>query len=509
MDMLADDEVIIVGAGPGGLCLAGELALAGVRVTVLERRTGATAESRALALQARTLELLALRGLAQPFLERGNPVDHFRVTVGSARIDLDVLDTNYQQVNICPQHFIEHVLETRAVENGARIERGVEVRGVRSEDGGAVVRLRDGDGTREVRAAWVIGCDGSNSVTRDSAGIKFPGRQYPYHVVFADARLRQEPEHDVYMHVSDEGLGVGFNFGDGFWRIGSLERLPLKPAGRIPLDEVQPALERVFGRDPGAHDPLWTSRAIFRVGHADTYRLGRVMVLGDAAHVQSPVGGQGLNLALQDAMNLGWKLAAVIKGEAKESLLDTYEPERRSVATKVLRGTDLGTRILMSPKRPVRIMRRVMIPLAMSIPPVHAKMAGLVSGLGFSYPAPPGEHGGPKSLVGARVPNMRLSDLETGESTMLHDLFRTGKFVLVDQGDGLLAKTCAEWEGRVLAVRATITDRPEFRGRTGLLCRPDGYFAWTGDNDTEALRENLTFWCGSPGRTRPHAGMTA
>lgn len=514
MDMLAEDEVIIVGAGPGGLCLAGELALADIRCTVLEKRTERTGESRALALQARTLEMLGLRGLAKPFLEQGNPVDHFRVTVGSARIDLDVLDTDYQQVNICAQRVIEHVLETRALENGARIERGVEVLGVSNDGAGAVVRVRDDKGTRELRAAWVVGCDGTNSVTRESVGIKFPNRQYPYHVVFADAKLHNEPEHGVYMHVSNAGLGVGFNFGDGYWRIGSLERLPLKAPGRVPLEEVAEALRRVFGRDVGPHDPRWTSRAIFRLGHALTYRMGRVLVLGDAAHVQSPVGGQGLNLALQDAMNLGWKLASVMKGEALENLLDTYEPERRSVATKVMRGTDIGTRVLLSGLPPVRVMRRIMIPFVLSLPPVHAKMAGLVSGLEFSYPKPSAprpsaDREGPKSLTGARVPNMQLTDQLTGEAYTLYDLFRAGKFVLIDQGDGLLSKRCAGWEDRVVTVRATISDRRELSRYAGLLCRPDGYYAWSGDNDADALREDLTFWCGSPRKIQPHADMTA
>ncbi|MBO0819625.1 MAG: FAD-dependent monooxygenase, partial [Nocardiopsaceae bacterium] len=440
MDMLTGDEVVIVGAGPGGLCLAGELALAGIRCVALERRTEGTKESRALALQARTLELLALRGLDRPFLERGNPVDHFRLALGSARIDLDGLDTDYRQVNICPQHFIEHVLETRAVANGARVERGTEVLGVRDAGDHVVVRFRDADGTRERSAAWVVGCDGTNSVTRNSAGIQFPGHPYPYHVVFADARLKRTPGHGVYLHVSNAGLGVSFSFGDGYWRIGSLERLPLKTPGRVPLEEVAAALQRVFGQDVGPHDPLWTSRAIFRVGNASSYRLGRIMVLGDAAHVQSPLGGQGLNLALQDAMNLGWKLAAVMKGEAADDLLDTYDAERRSVARMVLGGTDFATRFLMSAGRPQRVLRRVAIPLVLSVPVLHALTAEYVSGLRFSYSAPDAGNSAVKSHRGLRVPNIKLCDRENAATFALHGLFRTGKFVLIDQGDGVLSK---------------------------------------------------------------------
>lgn len=497
MEQVDDPQVIIVGAGPGGLCLAGELALAGVRCTVLERRSAGSRDSRALGLQSRTLELLALRDLVAPFIERGNPIDHFRIAVGGTRIGLTGLDSDYRQVNICPQHFIERVLEERALANGATIVREVRVLEVRTAADHAVVRLRDGDGIRELRASWVVGCDGPNSVTRESVGIGFPGHKYPYHVTFADVRLTRQPPHGAYMKVSRHGLGIGFDFGDGRWRIGALERLPLQPPGEVPLEEISTALRRVFGYDLGPHNPLWTSRAIFRLGHASTYRRGRVFVLGDAAHVQSPLGGQGLNLTLQDSMNLGWKLGAVVRG-ADERLLDTYEQERRAVATTVLRVTDRGMRLLMSGRPPQRILRRLLLPTLTSIPPVHDRMAGALSGIGFAYPVPDAlgrATVGP--LGGSRLPNATV-ELRDGTTAQLYEQFHRGQFVLVDQGNGELAEACAPWGGAVTVLSGRTLGRPALASLAGYLARPDGYCAWGGTSGVPGLRAAMQFWCGSP-----------
>jgi 2-polyprenyl-6-methoxyphenol hydroxylase-like FAD-dependent oxidoreductase len=487
--------VVIVGAGPGGLCLAAELGLAGVPCTVLERRALGTTDSRALGLQSRTLELLAQRDLVAPFIAKGNPIDHFRITIGSTRIDLNVLDTDYQQVNICPQYFIEQVLHTRAVENGAVIERGVRVTDVRPDGDSVVVRAKDADGVRELRASWVVGCDGPNSLTREALGIGFPGHQYPYHVMFGDVLLTEEPAHGAYMKAGPRGLGIGFNFGGGRWRVGALERRPLRPTGEVPMDELAAGLRRVFGSDLGAHDPLWTSRAVFRLGHATSYRRGRVLLLGDAAHVQSPLGGQGLNLTLQDAMNLGWKLAAVAKGRADARLLDTYEWERRAVASRILAITDRGMRLLMSGGLPQRALRRVMLPTLTSIPPVHNRIAGYMSGVGFDY-RPIAGQGWSRNAGGRRLPNLRITLHDDGGERRLHELLHRGRFVLIDQGGGRLSEAVGGWAERVTIVAGRVEDRAGLGRPAAILCRPDGYCGWAGDS-VEELRQALTFWCGT------------
>src|SRR5205814_6316365 len=376
------------------------------------------------------------------------------------------------------------------------VRRGVRVLDVRQTGDTVAVRMRDANGTRTERAAWVVGCDVPNSLTRDAVGIGFPGCKYPYHVMFADVRLREQPPYGAYMRVTRRGLGIGFDFGDGRWRIGSLERLPLQPPGEVSLDELDAGLRRVFGHSLGPHDPLWTSRAVFRLGHATAYRRGRVLLLGDAAHVQSPLGGQGLNLTLQDALNLGWKLAAVASGRAGDDLLDTYELERRSVATKVLRVTDRGMRLLMSGKLPQRALRRVLLPTLTSIPPVHDKIAGYLSGVGFSYPLPRTvSRARAGALAGSRLPNAVVR-LTNGDDVRLYDQFVSGRFVLVDQSGGRLAAACGPWQDRVVVLDGRVQERPDLAAYEGILGRPDGYCAWAGSADPGALQAALGFWCG-------------
>jgi 2-polyprenyl-6-methoxyphenol hydroxylase-like FAD-dependent oxidoreductase len=498
MSSTAENEVIVVGAGPGGLFLACELMLAGVRCTVLERRTQRSVESRAVGLQARTLELLAMRGIVDRFLARGHPHSSYRVTVGSARIDLRQLDTPYQQLNICPQSITEELLEERARELGARIERDARVLAVRQDTDGVTVTVRSGECVREERASWVVGCDGTHSAVRESAGIEFSGKTYPYNVTAGDVRLAKPPSDGMLVQVNRHGLVAAIDFGNGWWRMGAVDRSTPRPSREpVSIEELREILAKIFDYDLEPFDSIWTSRFQFHKGHASTYRCGRVLLAGDAAHVHAPLGAQGLNITVQDAMNLGWKLAAVIQNRAPEALLDTYEHERRPVATRVLAATDLVTRALMSQRLPVRMLRRVVVPMITSLPRTHQYLAGQISNVATAYP--PKKNGRWHThLVGQRLPNLTLRDVD-GNSTPLFDLFHTGRFVFIDQSGGHLSAICEPWRASLVRVQAAVEGRPLISSYGGILCRPDGYCAWAGGRDDAlSLRAALQEWCGEP-----------
>jgi 2-polyprenyl-6-methoxyphenol hydroxylase-like FAD-dependent oxidoreductase len=503
-------DVIVVGAGPGGLFLACELALAGLRCKVLERRTQRSAESRATGLQARSLEILQLRGLAEEFLARGYAADHFRLSLGLARIDLRRLATDFQQLNVCPQSVTEELLERRASQLGAVVERGALVTGLRQDDAGVVLGVSRAEGAATEHASWVVGCDGAHSVVRESAGLGFPGKTYPYNVFVSDLRLGRPPDDGMLVQVNRHGLVVAIDFGNGSWRMGVVDRQRPRPAGEpVRLEEVGMALSRIFGRDLQPHEQAWGSRFVFHNRHATAYRRGRVIVAGDAAHVHAPLGAQGINISIQDSMNLGWKLAAVVRGQAPTALLDSYERERRPVADRVLAATDHAMRVMMSDRLPVRALRRVMIPTVLGIRPAHHFIAGQISGIATSYRR---KGAGRDSLVGCRVPN---ASLHTADGTVqpLSGQFSSGCFVLVDQAGGRLTEAAAPWQESVRLVTARIRNCPSFESQAGVLIRPDGYCAWAGKAaDGNGLRAALREWCGEPGRqpaTRPSRDLTS
>jgi len=497
----SNKRVIVAGAGPGGLMLACELALAGVPCTVLERRPGRSAESRALGLQARTLELLQLRDLAQRFTAGGNPLDHFRLTVGATRIDLRRLDTSFQQLSILPQSRTEELLEERAVELGATVQRGAEVLAVQQDDKAVTVRVRGRDqgrdSTWDEQAAWLVGCDGSHSTVRESLDIGFPGKSYPYNILVGDVRLARPPSDGMLIQVGRGGLVVAIDFGNGWWRMGVVDWKP-------PKDTMEPAtpeelgsgLATIFGYDLGPHDPVWMTRFRFQNRHASTYRRGRVFLLGDAAHVHAPLGAQGLNLSMSDAMNLGWKLAAVVQERAPADLLASYERERRPIATRVLKATDAAIRVMMSQRMPVRVARRLVVPNVVRTNRGHQTLAGYISGLSWVYPS--ARHHARTPIIGRRLPDACLRGPD-GATQQLFQLFHAGQFVLIDQDGGRLADEAVPWDDRLLRVSARIENSSVLSPYRAILCRPDGYCAWAGDTgDKRALLSALREWCGDP-----------
>ncbi|MFJ3229979.1 FAD-dependent oxidoreductase [Streptomyces sp. NPDC086787] len=489
--MTEDADVLVVGAGPTGLLLAGDLAAAGVRVTLLERREHADAgTTRAFAVHARTLEVLDARGLADELVALGRTAPVVGV-FGRLELRLHRLRTRFPFVLITPQYHVERLLERRALAAGARIVRGTEVVALRQHADGVEVETTGG-GTFGAR--YVVGCDGVRSAVRRLCGIDFPGRSVVRSVMLADVRLKDVPPDAVTTNSNAHGFASLVPFGDGWYRaIGRIAGDDRPDDAPVSAEELAGLLHRVLGSDHGMHDPRWISRFHSDERQAVRYREGRVLLAGDAAHVHSPAGGMGMNTGLQDAVNLGWKLAAVVRGRAGPSLLDSYERERHPVGKQALRVSGAITRgVLNAPRNgPAGRLRDLVLPLASRANSLTAVGERLLSGIGISYPAPWGSH----RLTGRRAPDLRLAD-----GQRLYEVLRGGDFVLVTRG-----RPVPETPWLRLAA-------PAGPLRTTLLIRPDAHIAWAADApDTARLRAALRRWpvgtpaaAPVPGARTPH-----
>src|SRR6266545_7443530 len=308
-------EVLVVGAGPTGLLLAGDLARAGVAVTLLERRTDTSNLTRAFAVHARTLEELDARGVADELIDTGRRVSSVRA-FGKAGVKLSRLPTRFPYVLLTPQYETERVLERRARELGAEIVYGADLTGLRQNGDGVTADVRSADGSPDTwRASYLVGADGVRSTVRHALGLSFPGHSAVKSMMLADVRLAENPK-DV---LTANGAGAGFAFiapfGDGWYRVIAWHRgNELPDDAPVDLEEIRAVTRAALGTDYGMHDARWLSRFHSDERQAPHYRVGRVFLAGDAAHVHSPAGGQGMNTGLQDAANLGWKLAAVLRG---------------------------------------------------------------------------------------------------------------------------------------------------------------------------------------------------
>ena len=478
-------DVVVIGAGPTGLMLACELALAGVRCRILERRSEQPNITRAFAVHARTLELLNARGMADALVPRGVPIRSVAPAPG-ALLDLGELETDYPMVLIAPQSATEHMLEERAVRLGVQIVYGAELVGLRQDADGVDLDIRvDGAATTE-RAAYVVGCDGSRSAVRRLIGVDFVGERYPTHILLADVQLPNPPEEAMFARNNDEGVVLCVPFGDGWYRVIAWDRL----REQAPLDEpvtsaeMRSAFLRIAGDDFGMGEPRWSSRFLSEHRQARHYRVGRVLLAGDSAHVHSPLGGQGMNTGIGDAMNLGWKLAGAVHGWAPSWLLDSYESERHPVGALVLRMTDTFNRMMVGNSRVGRAAPRLLIVSLLRVRPMRLFIGGRLTGLGIAYP--PRERGAHK-WVGRRMPDARCT------GGRLYELLRDGRFALVS-GAGVpgAERVGARWSDRVQAVHREDADLPAV-----VLVRPDGYVAWASDNPTPAAIEAaVTGWCG-------------
>jgi len=484
--MISDVDVIVVGAGPTGLLLAGDLAQAGVSCAVFERRSGRSGLTRAFGVNARTLEQLDARGAADELVGSGSPVAVLRFFAGAV-IALSRLPSRFPYMLVTPQYQTERVLEERATRAGADIRRGSEVTGLTQYPGAVEVKVRrDGHPDQVVRAGWVVGADGMGSLVRQALGLPFPGKPVVRSVMLADVRLAQPPPDVVTVNAPGDAFAFIAPFGDGWYRVIAWHRRNQPPEDTpVHLAEVAEVARQVFGSDYGMHDPRWISRFHSDERQVPRYRDGRVLLAGDAAHVHSPAGMQGMNTGIQDAANLGWKLAATVHGWAPPGLLDTYHAERHPVGRQVLHGSGALLRLVTLPPALVAA-RNVLAFAAIKIPAVASWLAAAISGVAISYPAAPGAH----PLAGKRAADLPLAD-----GRRLYEALRGGRLLLAARPDALPADATSGYGDRVDAA-------PVARASgTVALIRPDAYIAWAAAGDAATapqIRDSLARWCGSP-----------
>ncbi|HEV2754741.1 MAG TPA: FAD-dependent monooxygenase [Actinomycetota bacterium] len=495
-----EHAVVIVGGGPTGLTLGAELALARVDVAIVERRpTQNLPGSRAGGLHSRTIEVLDQRGVADRFLSEGQvaQVQGFAFN----RLDISDFPTRHNYGLGLWQKHIERILAGCVNELGVPIYRGREVTGFAQDEAGVDVGLSDGG---SLRAAYLVGCDGGRSLVRKLAGIEFPGWDPTTSALLAEVEMPEDPE----FGIRQDELGV-HSFGRAEYEIrdGEIvyaetgpvgimvtERQP-PPAGEPTLDDLKEALIAVYGTDYGIHSPTWITRFTDMTRQAATYRKGRVLLAGDAAHVHSPAGGQGLNIGVQDAVNLGWKLAQVVDGTSPPSLLDTYHAERHPVAARVLQNTMAQVALMRPADARLEALRATVAELLRMDEP-RKRFAGMLSGLDVHY-----DLGDGHPLLGRRMPDL---DVETPDGplrvfTLLHD----GRPLLLDfAARGGFDIT--PWADRVRMVDATYDGPWELpvlgavSAPAAVLVRPDGYVAWVGELADPGLADALTNWFGPP-----------
>lgn len=500
--------VVVAGAGPTGLMLACELRLAGIDVLVVERRNaGTVGESRAPGINARSMEIFAQRGLAGAFQARGKSLPG--VLFSGLLMDPQSGDPDWPRALILPQHETERILGARAAELGVRFGWSTAVTGLVQDDHGVDVELDTPAGAQRVRAAYLVGCDGGHSAVRKAAGIGFPGDAPVSWWVVGDVALDSPPDARGAFGRNERIGSYQISRAEPGWFRLSLMRAtpPADPTAPVTLDELREVMLDGLGTDHGLREARWMSRFSDGFRHADRYREGRVFVAGDAAHIHSPIGGQGLNLGIQDALNLGWKLAAVLRGDAPDTLLDTYHDERHAVGATILRLTKAQT-ALIKPGRQNDALRDVIGDL-LTVREVCLRLSGALSGLDVRYPL-----GDSHPLLGRRLPDLLLT---TGEGDVhVFDLQRGGRPLLINLGAGELTGVPGPWAGRVDYRAATYdTGRGDAQWHlpvfgdvpalSAVLVRPDGHVAWvnpaTAPLASHTLTAALTRWCGPAERS--------
>ena len=485
---MTEHAVVIAGGGPTGLMLAGELALAGVDVAIVERRVSQDlVGSRAGGLHARTIEVLDQRGIADRFLSQGQvaQVAGFAMT----RLDISDFPTRHNYGLALWQSHIEQILAGWVDELKVPIYRGREVTGFAQDDTGVDVEVSDG---QPLRAEYLVGCDGGRSLIRKAAGIEFPGWDATTSSLIAEVELAEEPEWGM-RHDAIGRHGFGRLEDGGPVRVMVTEQHP-GATGEPTLGDLSEALIAVYGTDYGIHSPTSISRFTDMTRQAAAYRDRRVLLAGDAAHVHAPDGGQGLNIGVQDAVNLGWKLAQVVNQTSPEGLLDTYHAERHPVAARVLRTT-MAQVALRRPDERIKAVGEIASEL-LSMDEPRRHLAAELSGLGVHYDLGEGH-----PLLGRRMPDLDL--VTAGGPLRVFTLLHEARPVLLNLGEpGGLDIT--PWEDRVQLVDAGYAGSWELpvlgavTAPTAVLVRPDGYVAWVGDRTQVGLADALTTWFGPP-----------
>jgi 3-(3-hydroxy-phenyl)propionate hydroxylase len=480
--------VVIAGGGPAGMMLAAELALAKVDVAVVEQRPDhELAGSRAGGLLTRTIEVLDQRGVADRFLAEGQV--HQAMPFGGAMLDMSDLPTRHPYFLGIFQNQIERIMGAWIAELPVHTYFEREVTGFAQDDDGVDVELSSGE---PLRARYLVGCDGGRSVIRKAAGIEFPGWEPTRSNLIAEVETTEEPpqgpRHDA---AGIHGLS---RMADGKTVRVILTEQQIGPSSEPTLRDLSEALITVFGTDFGVHNPTWISRFTDATRQAATYRVGRVLLAGDSAHVQYPAGGQGLSLGVQDAVNLGWKLAQVVGGTSPESLLDTYQHERHPVVARILQHTMALGALQRQDERMKALVDLVSELSTMDEP--RRRLVGISSGLDIDYDLGEGH-----PLLGRRMPDL---DLTTADGPLrVFELLHDAQPVLLNLGQAGDLDT-APWADRVKLIDASYGGEWELAvigvvsAPTAVLIRPDGYVAWVGDGTDAGLTDALTTWFGPP-----------
>ncbi len=486
-----EHAVVIAGGGPTGLMLAGELALAGVDVVIVERRTSQQVDgSRGGGLHARTIEILDQRGIAERFLSAGQIMQ----VQGFAGIRLDISDfpTRHNYGLALWQSQFEPILADWVHELGVPFLRGHEVIDFASDATGITITVSE---NMYLRAKYLVGCDGGRSLVRKKSGIDFVGEDPSTSWILAEVEMDEQPEFGLRRDATGTHA-IGRRAADEPIRVVLTER-HLHRSGTPSMDELREELVAVYGTHFGLRSAGWISRFTDMTRQADSYRRGRVLLAGDAAHVHPPQGGQGLNTGVQDAVNLGWKLAQVVKGTSPESLLDTYHAERHPVGARVLHNT-MAQVALNRPDESHQALRDTMAQLlAMDEP--RKRIAGMISGLDIHY-----DLGGGHPLLGRRMPDLTIES--TAGPTRVFALLHTALPVLLNFGQpGTFDMPI--WKDRIQVLDTRYDGRwelpvlGEVSAPQAVLIRPDGYVAWTGQASAKSVLEALETWFGTPAET--------
>ena len=482
--------VVIAGGGPAGMMLAAELALAHVDVAVVERRADhVLPDARAGGFQSRTVELFDQRGIADRFLAEGQP--HHVVMFGGSVLDMSDFPSRHPYTLAIWQNQIERIMADWIAELPVQIHYGREVTGFAQDEAGVEVQLDAGE---SLRAQYLVGCDGGRSLIRRAAGVEFPGSEPTRSNMIAEVEMTDGPEQELRHDAT--GVHAIRRMEDGkTFRVVVTERqlgVGTEPA----LRELSEALNEVFGTDYGIHSPTWISRFTDATRQAAAYRAGRVLLAGDAAHIHYPAGGQGLSLGVQDAVNLGWKLAQVVNGTSPDSLLDSYHDERHPVGARVLKLT-MAQAVLQ--RRDDRMLALVdVLSELTSLDEPRKHIAGLMSGLDIHYDLGEGH-----PLLGRRMPDLDVIIGGTGP-VRVFELLRDARPLLLNLGRPG-ARDIAPWADRVKLIDASYEGEWELPvlgvvgAPTAVLVRPDGYVAWVNDETEAGLTEALTTWFGAPG----------
>ena len=484
-------DVIVVGAGPVGLMLAGELRLGGVDVAIYDKLGAPSGESRGLGFTTRTAEVLDQRGLLDRLGDiRWGKQGHF----GGVRIDFSMLAESHFGVMGLAQSVTESMLDGWLAELGTSVRRGYELTGLREDADGIVATFAGPDGEAEERARYLVGCDGGNSTVRRLAGIDFPGTAATRGMYLADiagAGLRMRP---IGERISGGGMVLSVTLREGVDRI-VIHEPGLRPRSEDgpTFTEIADAWQRMTGESIHHAQPLWMAALTNATGLAAKYRTGRVFLAGDAAHNHAPLAAQGISVGLQDAVNLGWKLAMAVRGEAPDSLLDSYHAERHPVGQQLLRDVQAQSLLYLSgdEMEPLRSVMRELV----AYPDVAEHLAGLISGLSIRYDM--GVPGHP--LLGLRMRPDRELELTDGGRARVAELLHPGRGLLITTGDARdLASIAVGWAGRVDLVTGSWAERRDGDqyGPDAVLVRPDGYVAWAAPGSGD-LAAALGRWFGS------------